>query len=881
MSEIIISDKHEELTVSSLDVARDFRKAHDKVVRDIKNLIRQNWRLKKWFFESTYITPRGRHYQCYEIPRDGFALLAMGSTGEKALEWKVKYIEAFNEMEQKLLTNQQKHDRISKRTNVLFDWDENISASDFGDTSNIHLLQPTPQERAMQKALALADYSIAQLSALVKYLLQKTSRNEEIIMQYGNIELDTLKSYLPQYLATITQHRQGKQYNCPFCGSGTGKKGTPALSTYENDTKWKCQSCGAGGDIIDLFLMHHQLMNSVDNFKYAVKILSEEFHIHSNSSETPHQTEKRTHIYTTDTGKNFAMKTIISMSDGSKKCFWNLFDPSTQQFSITGLQKQTAPLYQVQNLAKSKGVIYFTEGEKDAELLMKWGYTATCTPNGAGQSTWHEEYNRYLKDCDIVILTDNDQSGEKYGRFIGNHVYQTAKSVKVVPASAIYSLCPKKGDISDISGILGEETAKQALEKIIGQTQLYQPDMTETPEKTNSSSYIYVLASDVQQTPLEFVWYPYIPIGEITIMYASGGTGKSFLTCGIAASITTGISLPQPDEEPIQTTPENVLFISAEDSRNILAQRLKAAGADTNRCILVAPPDTEQELASYQSFEFPHDSHDVARIEALKALIRETKAKLIIIDPWSAYIGREKDMNKANDVRAVTAVLTVIAKQFHCAFLIVAHTNKKPQADNANDAVSGSVDLVNGARSALAIRTFGTTDRRIMVQTKCNYSALGKSVCYQIVNQGRNQTAKFEWDGFSDITKEDLETSARTGKKLSDVLNEKADKAKQQEMAIETIIRLSEFGKKIPISFQRFREEIISDYGEDFLPSHPAIFVNELITDLRTRGMTIEDSGKVMKCKLSDGTSETTAKRGFILCCMTDGHLMAEAMPKK
>ena len=43
-----------------------------------------------------------------------------------------------------------------------------------------------------------------------------------------NYDLETLKVHLPEYLATITQHRKGKQYNCPFCGSGTGKNGTPA-----------------------------------------------------------------------------------------------------------------------------------------------------------------------------------------------------------------------------------------------------------------------------------------------------------------------------------------------------------------------------------------------------------------------------------------------------------------------------------------------------------------------------------------------------------------------------------------------------------------------------------------------------------------------------
>ncbi len=868
---IIVTNTHTEPTTTSLNVAEVFEKQHKNVIRDIEKLTSSNLSpLKNWFFETVYIDRKGEKRKCYEMTKDGFTLLTMGFTGEKALAFKLAYIQRFNEMENqiKLLTFQKEYGRIEEKEQMF----------DRQEMKNFALA--SEEIHNCNNALNRIDYSIAQLSKVVKCFLQenfKKSTKRGIFMQ--NYNLDDLKECLPQYLCTITQHRRGKQYNCPFCGSGTGKHRTPALSTYENDTKWKCQSCGAGGDIIDLFLMYNRMIDCPENFKEAVRTLSEQFGIASAPPELPHHTGTRKHVYTTDTGKPFAMKTITSMSDGSKKCFWNLFDVSTQRFSVSGLQKQTAPLYQVHQLARTKGLIFFTEGEKDAELLTKWGCTATCTPNGAGQSTWHEDYSRYLKDRDIVILTDNDKPGENYGRFIASHVYQTAKSVKIVSASAVYHLCPQKGDISDIADILGEEKAKQALKVAVGQANSYQPEeeLPEMPEKLN---YSVICAEDVEETPVEFLWYPYIPVGEITIMYAAGGTGKSFLTCGIAGAVTSGWTLPSPDEEPEQVKPENVIFISAEDNANILKQRLKQAGADTRRCFFIAPPSKPGELAKYQPFELPRDGQDIARIEALRSLIRTYSAKLVILDPWSAYIGREKDMNKANDVRAITAVLSVIAKEFHCAFLIVAHTNKKPQADNANDAVSGSVDLVNGARSALAVRTLGNSDDRIMIQTKCNYSALGKSVCYQILNQGRGKTARFEWNGFSDLTKEDLETTARTGKKLTDVADEKADKAEQQRMAVATMIRLSEPGKRIPISFQRFREELISDYGEDFLPARPSPFFNILLSDLRSRGITLENVGKNVKSRLADGKADPTPKCGFFICRLTDSQLIAEALPK-
>lgn len=73
------------------------------MIRDIENLTDQNWAVKNLFIESQYINERGRTYKAYEMTRDGFSLLVMGFTGKKALDWKLKYIDAFNLMEQQLL----------------------------------------------------------------------------------------------------------------------------------------------------------------------------------------------------------------------------------------------------------------------------------------------------------------------------------------------------------------------------------------------------------------------------------------------------------------------------------------------------------------------------------------------------------------------------------------------------------------------------------------------------------------------------------------------------------------------------------------------------------------------------------------------------------
>ena len=708
-----------------------------------------------------------------------------------------------------------------------------------------------------------------------------------------NYDLETLKVYLPQYLTTITQHRKGKQYNCPFCGSGTGKNGTPALSTYEDNTKWKCQSCGAGGDIINLFYMVNRLEDTPENFKYAVKTLSEMFHtgsIPSEPSQSYRPTGKvgsRTHVYYNADGSIFGKKVITTLTNGKKSPCWYLYDHEKKTY-ITGLHEQKAPLYNANVLHNmDEGTVFITEGEKDADTVSNMdGIPATTIPNGAGFSQWLDLYNDGLQGKDIIILTDNDDVGRSYGIKIAQHTLNIAKSVKIIPATAIWSKCPPKGDISDIVQAIGEDKATKLLADAIHNTPFCTPkslppikENDTTPVPTQKKiEYTFVCLADVKSEKQEFLWNPYIPLGEITVMYAAGGTGKSYATIGIAADITTGRSLPRYGIEQMAINPERVLFISAEDNESTILSRMTEAGGNPKNCFVLKTPKTKKDL-NIDSFLLPQNKDDTERIQAFSKLLEQIHPKLVIIDPWSVYIGDDKNMNKANDVRAITNVLTVLAKEYNCAILIVAHVNKMPQMENANNAVSGSTALIDSARSALCIRSFGAdSDRRVIIQTKSNYQKKAKSVCYQIINQGENRTARFEWDGFSDLTEDDLTKSARTGKSLSDIENDNSDDEGNKETAIDIIKDLAVHGQIVNISYERFRSEIVNACGEDFLPPKPKKFMGSLTSDLRACGIKIEIKRSV-KGLLPDGTHDTIPKKGFSIYCMTDGSLMASAMP--
>ena len=99
MNELVIMKSKQALT-TSLKVAETFSKEHKVVMRAIKNLAAQNCTVEKMFVESTYVDSRGHEQPMYYMNRDGFTLLAMGFTGKDAIKFKLKYIEAFNKMEQ-------------------------------------------------------------------------------------------------------------------------------------------------------------------------------------------------------------------------------------------------------------------------------------------------------------------------------------------------------------------------------------------------------------------------------------------------------------------------------------------------------------------------------------------------------------------------------------------------------------------------------------------------------------------------------------------------------------------------------------------------------------------------------------------------------------
>lgn len=218
-------------------------------------------------------------------------------------------------------------------------------------------------------------------------------------------------------------------------------------------------------------------------------------------------TQQREHIYTDEQGKPIAKKIITKYFEeytnrkgqthkpGSKTTLWQRYDQQTGKY-ITGLGGFKVPLYRLHKLPQADTII-IAEGEKDAETLEKMGYTATTSPNGAG-SKWQKRYNNYLTGKSCIVLTDNDEAGEKAGNFTAEVLTRDGIQVKLIRAADIYKDIQKKGDISDIAEIVGIETATDLLQNAIASTTDY--------ISTHSLGTLPKQAENVSELPYFFIF---------------------------------------------------------------------------------------------------------------------------------------------------------------------------------------------------------------------------------------------------------------------------------------------------------------------------------------------------------------------------------------
>ena len=168
--------KNDEPVCSSLQVAEKFGKEHRNVLQNVDNLIAENPAVKSMFKLSSYKADNGQSYRQFYMNRDGFSLLVMGFTGKKALDWKLQYIKAFNQMEKFIR---------EKQTQTWIETRKAGKLTRKAETDTIKNLVEYAKTQGSQHA----DKLYMTYSKLANKMAGVSKRDEATVMQLNNLSL--------------------------------------------------------------------------------------------------------------------------------------------------------------------------------------------------------------------------------------------------------------------------------------------------------------------------------------------------------------------------------------------------------------------------------------------------------------------------------------------------------------------------------------------------------------------------------------------------------------------------------------------------------------------------------------------------------------------
>ena len=238
--------------------------------------------------------------------------------------------------------------------------------------------------------------------------------------------------------------------------------------------------------------------------------------------------------------------------------------------------------------------------------------------------------------------------------------------------------------------------------------------------------------SDVELTPVEWLWKPYLPFGKLSVLQGNPGEGKTYFAMHLAAACTNGKLLPNME----RMEPFNVIYQTAEDGLgDTVKPRLIEAGADLDRVLVIDDSEVQLTLSD----------------ERIEKAIVENNARLVIIDPIQAYLGADVDMNRANEVRPIFMRLGQVAQRTGCAILLIGHLNKAAGMQSLQRGL-GSIDIAAAVRSVMFIgKLKHDPTMRILTHEKSSLAPPGASLAFSLGDEGG-----FRWVGEYDITADEM-----------------------------------------------------------------------------------------------------------------------------
>ena len=271
--------------------------------------------------------------------------------------------------------------------------------------------------------------------------------------------------------------------------------------------------------------------------------------------------------------------------------------------------------------------------------------------------------------------------------------------------------------------------------------------------RRNEPNLKLINMEQVEIEKIDWLLYPFIPFGKVTIVQGDPGEGKTTMVLQIIAKLTKGEAvLPSGSDEPalegktMALEPVNVIYQTAEDGLgDTIKPRLLSAGADCSRVMVI--DDNNQALTMMD-----------ARLE--EAIIK-TKVRLVVLDPIQGFLGAAVDMHRANEIRPLMKRIAVLAEKYHCAIILIGHMNKNSNGKSSYRGL-GSIDFQAAARSVLIVgRIKDEPEICVVCHVKSSLAPEGKSIAFRL-----DKDTGFEWIGEYDISADDLLSGDNRGQKI-------------------------------------------------------------------------------------------------------------------
>lgn len=267
----------------------------------------------------------------------------------------------------------------------------------------------------------------------------------------------------------------------------------------------------------------------------------------------------------------------------------------------------------------------------------------------------------------------------------------------------------------------------------------------EEPKQQSNYKYLSHPLEDVEEEEIDWIWYPYIAKGELSILEGDPGVGKSYLAQMVCAGIADGRRLPSAKRLPV--VQGKIAYFDMENSAgSVTKKRLKTNG-----------------FKNFQNFfqeEEPFSIDDEDATDKVEEAIEALKPLVVVFDTLNTYIGKANTHNSAESQQAF-AWFRGISKRYNCSVIVLRHLTKGTRDGKALYRGQGSIAFAGLARVVMSVGTMpDDPETRVMAVTKINVTKPPKALTYTITELPdtlkERDRSKFEWGEFVDISADDL-----------------------------------------------------------------------------------------------------------------------------